>query len=302
MPQRRSKPEPVEAAAKSSGSKTSKAKPETAPCAGGCGRQVPKGNESWDVYCRACGGKAVKEKMAKVGGKATKLDAPARARGQTKKAEPKRTGSKIAEQKAKDAKAAERKRTRAKNTRKAREMAAKKKAFLEALSVHGGIITMACWQADISRQRVFEWRREDAEFEMAYGEALDEAADITEREIMRRAEEGVRKPVIHQGHLSVFPARKDGTPLPTDEHPDFDHFEPLTITEYSDKLLELRIKALRPDRYREVRELRGSGAGGAIKVDVHSKNRDQAHAILGNPKTRELAGQIVAELFQEEID
>lgn len=67
-------------------------------------------------------------------------------------------------------------------------------------------------------------------------------ADRLEREAMRRAHEGVRKPVYQGGKRVGF------------------------IQEYCDTLLIFLLKGLRPEKYREWFEHAGTGKGGVILV------------------------------------
>lgn len=88
---------------------------------------------------------------------------------------------------------------------------------------------------------MYDWVREDAAFSAAYLEATEDAGDRCEAEVHRRAVEGWDEPV-YQGGKRVG-----------------------TIRKYSDRLLELRVKALRPDKYRERIEHTGD-KGGPIKL------------------------------------
>ena len=69
-------------------------------------------------------------------------------------------------------------------------------------------------------------------FAAAWDEVEDAVADTMERELYRRAVEGVDKPVFHQGD------------------------EVATIREYSDTLLIFGLKGARPEKYRERTETR----------------------------------------------
>lgn len=124
-------------------------------------------------------------------------------------------------------------RTAARRKPSAEELrAAQRSAFLEALASFG-TVRHACEAADVGRSTVYEWREEDADFAAAWDAALEEAADTLEREAMRRAAEGVDKPVFQGGALVGF------------------------VREYSDTLLIFLLKGLRPEKYRERVDTRG---------------------------------------------
>lgn len=95
-------------------------------------------------------------------------------------------------------------------------------------------VTHAAWSVGISRSRVYDIRKEDAEFAAAWDEAEETAVDSLEGEARRRALEGIDEPVVYQGTIS------------TDEKG-----QPVTVKRYSDTLLMFLLKAHRPEKYRE---------------------------------------------------
>lgn len=88
-------------------------------------------------------------------------------------------------------------------------------------------VSEACRFAAIGRTTAYEMRDSEPEFAAAWKDAEDEAADKLEREAWRRAVEGTDKPVTFQGEITA------------------------TYKEYSDRMLELLLKAHRPERYVE---------------------------------------------------
>jgi hypothetical protein len=94
-----------------------------------------------------------------------------------------------------------------------------------------GIVGPAAEAAHVSRQTIYVWREHDEEFAVAMNAAREEALDAIEHEAYRRAVLGVpqERPITARGEVI-------GT---------------YTITEYSDRLLELVLKANRPEKYRE---------------------------------------------------
>jgi len=120
-----------------------------------------------------------------------------------------------------------------------------------------GIITDACTAAGVSRQAAYQARARSAAFAAAWDEAVDQAADVLEREAFRRAVDGVEKPVFgslggNQGSGEIG-----------------------RIQEYSDTLLIFLLKGIRPEKYRERADVRHSG-----KVDVGKLSDDELRAIV----------------------
>lgn len=129
-------------------------------------------------------------------------------------------------------------------------------AFLTALAACG-IITDACTAAGITRQAAYHARKRSASFAAAWDDAVDQAADVMEREAFRRAVEGVEKPVF--GSLGT--GQGSG--------------EIGRIQEYSDTLLIFLLKGARPEKFRERSDVRHSG-----KVDVSGLSDDELRSII----------------------
>lgn len=115
------------------------------------------------------------------------------------------------------------------------EMTAKKReAFILAFAQMGNV-SKACAKAKISRQTVYRHKKEDETFAELWSEAEDIYVELLEAEADRRARGGTLKPVFYKGE-------KVGS-----------------VREYSDTLLMFRLKALRPDKYRENSAVQHSG-------------------------------------------
>ena len=100
--------------------------------------------------------------------------------------------------------------------------------FFTALE-NGHPLRVACSAAGYKRQVAYRWRRADTPFAARWQEALLIAGDLLEEEVDRRARDGVEQPVFFKG-------------------------EPCGVKrKYADKLLIARLKALRPELYREQR-------------------------------------------------
>jgi len=88
-------------------------------------------------------------------------------------------------------------------------------------------VTAALLKAGASREQLARWREQDAEFLIREQGARDALADLLEAEAIRRAFKGVRVPVYQGGLLAGH------------------------VTQYSDQLLTLLLKALRPEKFKD---------------------------------------------------
>jgi hypothetical protein len=112
----------------------------------------------------------------------------------------------------------------------------KKGVFLTRLAECANI-TDACRAADIPRRTAYNAKAADEKFAASWQEAIDTYIDDRlEAEADRRAVEGVRKKKF----------TKNGEPIM-----DTETGKQYEEREYSDTLLIFRLKALRPDVYRE---------------------------------------------------
>lgn len=113
--------------------------------------------------------------------------------------------------------------------------------FLASLRKYANV-SAAAKAARVSRSFAYEQRAVDPLLAAAWQDALDEACDGLEREAWRRAAQGVRreKGVYHLG----------------------DKVATEVLTEYSDTLLIVLLKAHRPEKYRETINQRLGGPNG----------------------------------------
>lgn len=100
-----------------------------------------------------------------------------------------------------------------------------------------GIVLQACEAVGVDYSSVTTAREQDANFNRRWVEALEMAADRLEEEVHRRAVRGWDEPVFYQG-AKVGESHR-----------------------YSDRLLELMIRAKRPAEYKDKKELTGAGSG-----------------------------------------
>lgn len=103
-------------------------------------------------------------------------------------------------------------------------------------------VSEAARAAGIGRRTAYEWRDADESFAAEWDEAEQEAADKLEREAWRRAVEGTDKPVTYQGEITG------------------------TYKEFSDKMLEILLKAHRPDKFVERSKVEHSLSDDAAKA------------------------------------
>jgi hypothetical protein len=140
---------------------------------------------------------------------------------------------------------------------------ARQRAFLTAFSLTANV-SGAARAANVGRTQVYAWQEHDETFALEMQQAREEAYDRLEAEALRRAVEGVtrERPIYSRGE-------QVGTEI---------------VTEYSDRLLEVLLKAARPGRFRENTRVEHTGAdGGPIRVN------DDRFASLSDDELRRLA-------------
>lgn len=111
--------------------------------------------------------------------------------------------------------------------------------FIAELALRGNV-SDAAKAAAIDRRTAYRWKESEPEFAAAWEDALETAIDAMEREAHRRAFKGTRKPLI--GRVA-----KDQDGIIT------------YVTEYSDALATLLLKAHRPEKYRERSQVEHTG-------------------------------------------
>jgi len=107
------------------------------------------------------------------------------------------------------------------------ELDAQRKArYLRAIE-QAGTLAAGCRAARVSHNTVYAWREVDDVFAMAENQARSTFADALEEAAVRRARDGIERPVYQQGTLVGYE------------------------TVYSDALLWNLLKATRPEKFRE---------------------------------------------------
>lgn len=139
--------------------------------------------------------------------------------------------------------------------------AAAKRKICRLLAKHG-IINIACIGAGITRRTFYLWMESDPDFNAAATEAIERSVDVLEIEARRRAERGTRRPVYQQGKLVGH------------------------TREYSDKLMELLLKAKRPEQYAQKTEINSYSQ---TNVQVNQAGADGApQPVISPERQREL--------------
>jgi Bacteriophage Sf6, terminase small subunit-like len=101
------------------------------------------------------------------------------------------------------------------------------KSALLIAYVRSGSLTRACQATSISQSAHRRWLANDSQYAEAWADAQAALADSLEEEAIRRARDGIERPVF-QGGLEVG-----------------------RVTEYSDQLLMFLLKGMRPEKYRD---------------------------------------------------
>ena len=117
----------------------------------------------------------------------------------------------------------------------------KKRAFIAAYRTTASVHA-AGRAAKIRPELHYQWLKSDAVYRLAWETVQDQAAQTLEDEAVRRAREGVKSMVLHQGRPV-----KHGRKI-------------LYDVEYSDQLLLALLKRFRPALYRERTETQVTGS------------------------------------------
>ncbi len=162
--------------------------------------------------------------------------------------------------------------------------------FIEVLTRTANI-TESCRTIDISRDLAYRWYKEATEMEVtllngermlfsaAWDNAIEEGVDGLEAIARHRAVHGIDEPVIHKGELAYrrqpisraahLRASEHGIEVVGELELDA-HGEPipLTVRRPSDRLMEILLKAHRPEKFRENVDVKAIGQGGLLLIPV----------------------------------
>lgn len=126
--------------------------------------------------------------------------------------------------------------------------------FLAAYRKNGNV-SQSARLARVDRRTVQRRRDEDEAFAAEMSDAQEEAADVLEQEAWRRAKTGTLKPVFYKGE------------------------EVGKVREYSDALMVVLLKAVRPEKFRENIRTEMTGKGGE-PIEVTSPALEAAKSEL----------------------
>lgn len=123
------------------------------------------------------------------------------------------------------------------------EHTSRKWRFLLSFVASAGNVTRAAQAAKISRAVHYQWLEKDEKYRKAFAVASEEAARVLRDEAIRRAFEGVLKPIIYKGEVTGFEL------------------------EYSDTIMIRLMEVLDPD-FRRAKTTTTKGKIGETKVDL----------------------------------
>jgi transposase-like protein len=150
------------------------------------------------------------------------------------------------------------------STKAERDSGARRKRLFLDVYARTGNISAAARESGICRRTHYNWLTDDEEYQAAFEETHEAAIDLLEMEARRRAVEGIDEPVIYQGELMGAWVDEKGNTVAKDSPGA--RIIPLTVKRYSDTLLIFLLKAAKPDKYRERREIVGAGGGPLLVV------------------------------------
>lgn len=145
----------------------------------------------------------------------------------------------------------------------------KKRLFLKELWANGGFIEKAARVAGMTGQTARIYRDEDEEFAAAWERAVEHYVELLEAEADRRGQDGYLE--------TTFGA--DGVVV-------------RAVKRYSDNLLMFRLKALRPEKYRDV------GNGKKPGTDLTEDELNQALERMIAKRKRKGDEDLITELTQ----
>jgi hypothetical protein len=122
--------------------------------------------------------------------------------------------------------------------------------FIAELAL-GGTVAAACQAAGIGRRTAYDLRERDESFAAEWEDAIEAGTDVIEQEAFRRAVQGTERRIYD----------KEGNERGVERT-------------YSDRLLELLLKARRPHKYRERVDVRHSGQVKQLSAQALAAERD----------------------------
>ena len=145
----------------------------------------------------------------------------------------------------------------------------KKRAFLAAMANTANVLR-AAEIARMDRDNHYLWLKKDPDYAAAFEIARGRGADALEAEAVRRAHEGVTKPIFHGGKRAIDvvqnpdgTVKRDGSGKPIGI--------PAAVREYSDTLLIFLLKGRNPAVFSDrLKQEHSAPGGGGITLVVRS--------------------------------
>jgi hypothetical protein len=118
------------------------------------------------------------------------------------------------------------------------------KEIVLAMLANGATYAAAAAAIGAHRRTIMKWSDADEEFAQRWRDAVEEGIDRLEQEAIRRARDGVKRPVFYMGQIVGH------------------------VQEYSDTLLKFLLEAKRPTVYRarNINVMPPDGSGGVLEV------------------------------------
>jgi len=118
------------------------------------------------------------------------------------------------------------------------------KEIVLAMLTNGATYATAAAAVGAHRRTVMKWRDNDEEFAQRWNDAVEAGIDRLEQEAIRRARDGVKRPVFYMGQVVGY------------------------VQEYSDTLLKFLLEAKRPAVYRarNINVMAPDGGDGVLEV------------------------------------
>jgi hypothetical protein len=170
---------------------------------------------------------------------------------------------------------------------KAEERAKAKAAFLASLKVDPNV-SLACDEAQISRDTAYRWKEGDQAFAKAWDTALERTRDVARSSIYKRGILGWDEPMISMGQVvyeQVPVVDDDGEQVYERGRPAFRQGEKVMIRKWSDSLAALYAKSNLPE-YKE-----------KPQVNINTQLAD-----LAEQAKQELLADLAASISHEDQD